>query len=159
SARRDASPGNVTARGSGRGWCLVAERRVGGPEPKLDAVTAEPVLPGSVVGTAACYHCPEALRVVHLDEVAELVHDQGLEPVARCAQETPVEADTTLAGRGTPARTLVGDPNPGHLNTERRSVGRAERLGCPSCFLAEKPLERSRFARARAGDPDRERAV
>src|SRR2546421_5158183 len=119
----------------------------------LPAVLVEPPLRVAVTGPAPLDELPELRPVVMLHEMADLVHDDVVEHVVRCEDESPVEAERALARARAPSAPLVTHRDPLVGDAERRSFRLGEQddaCPClaPALFLGEaQPLETEAWLR------------
>src|SRR5918994_5207916 len=90
---------------------------------QLPAVVAEPVALLAEVRTHALDKRPEASRVIEVNKVAKLVHDDVVENRAGREREPPRERDRPLRRARAPPRPCVANRDPTAPNTDARSLG------------------------------------
>ncbi len=71
------------------------------------SVFAEPETPRPVIGEHALYLRPEAGRVIHLDPVAELMHDHIVTYLRRSKHQKTIKVQITAAAAASPAAFLI----------------------------------------------------
>src|ERR1700682_738805 len=95
---------------------------------QLYAMRIEPHLGAAGVGAHAEHGAPEARRMVHLDEMRDLVRGGVIEHEIGRENEPPRERQYAGGRARSPAARLVADRHAADRDAERRSVAAACRL-------------------------------
>lgn len=69
-------------------------------------------------------NAPEALRVVHLEQVRQFVHHDVVDDVLRCLNQPPAQPDLPLVVTAAPLGARIGHMQPGCVELHRRSIVR-----------------------------------
>src|SRR5688572_21063077 len=89
---------------------------------QLPAVFPEPVALLAEVGAHALDERPESARVVEVDEMAQLVHDDVVEDPPRCEHEPPRERQRAFRRARPETRTRVANGDAATPNPDARSL-------------------------------------
>src|SRR4051794_16564343 len=89
---------------------------------QIVAVCIEPLLGALHRRADLAADAPESRRVVHLDEMGDLVRGEIVEHIGRCEDQAPGERQRAGRGAGAPTTGLIADREPLDLDAKLRGI-------------------------------------